>query len=155
MPAFTGRASGLPLVARARPFTQGTARPGLPLPSRAERPAERQPVCRDVAYKRLYGCCARPNRIPFGLRVRSLFLVSCSHSSVPPLQGSGTVVRTLTRGFIAFHPILGVVPLAGAVRPYLCAIWLKDNFELHLFIDMLFYNVYCESVSLEMLEGRA
>ena len=35
MPAFTGRASGLPLVARARPFTQGTARPGLPLPSRA------------------------------------------------------------------------------------------------------------------------
>jgi hypothetical protein len=36
MPAFTGRASGLPLVARARPFTQGTARPGLPLPSRAE-----------------------------------------------------------------------------------------------------------------------
>jgi hypothetical protein len=40
MPAFTGRASGLPLVARARPFTQGTARPGLPLPSRAERPAD-------------------------------------------------------------------------------------------------------------------
>jgi len=36
MPAFTGRASGLPLVARARPFTQGTARHGLPLPSRAE-----------------------------------------------------------------------------------------------------------------------
>ena len=28
MPAFTGRASGLPLVARARPFTQGTARQG-------------------------------------------------------------------------------------------------------------------------------
>ncbi len=37
MPAFTGRASGLPLVARALPFTQGTARTGLPLPSRAGR----------------------------------------------------------------------------------------------------------------------
>jgi hypothetical protein len=35
MPAFTGCASGLPLVARAHPFTQGTAQPGPPLPSRA------------------------------------------------------------------------------------------------------------------------
>ena len=51
-------------------------------------------------------------------------LILILQHSVPPLQGPGTVACTLTRGFIAFHPILGVVPLANAIRPvgaWLCA----------------------------------
>ena len=39
-PAFTGRGSWLPLVARPRPFMQGLTIGKLPLPSRAERPAD-------------------------------------------------------------------------------------------------------------------
>ena len=63
-----------------------------------------------------------------------LFFISCFLFSVPPLQGSGTVVRTLTRGFIALHPILGVVPLrvpmnreANAIRPV--GAWLHATSE--------------------------
>jgi hypothetical protein len=63
MPAFTGRASGLPLVARALPFTQGTARTGLPLPSRAGRVGQtwsfwgnsQQPVTRTPNFRVIEG----------------------------------------------------------------------------------------------------
>lgn len=63
MPAFTGLATGLPLVARALPFTQCTARTGLPLPSRAGRVGQtwsfwgnsQQPVTRTPNFRVIEG----------------------------------------------------------------------------------------------------